>query len=149
MMTKINQNLLILSILFMLLTACGKPPVVAPSDLPLSIQKAEPGKATIIGKIISAYSNEPLMKAVWLAEVHRKGDQAIFVLNAVSSPGIYSDKNGTFVFTNVDPLEYVIVVGDPEGLNQVVNDDSGKPKVWNFSAGETIDIGELKVNLTK
>jgi hypothetical protein len=148
-MTKINQMLLILSILLLPFSACGKPPAAAtPNTLP-PIQKAEPGKATITGKIISAFSNQSLIKAVWLAEVHRQGDQAIYVLNAVSSPGIYSEKNGTFMFKNVDPHEYVIIVGDPEGLNQVVNDDSGKPKVWNFSAGETVDIGELKVNLTK
>jgi hypothetical protein len=149
MMTKVRQVFLILSILLLPITACGKQSTATiPNTLP-PIQKAEPGKATITGKIFSTTSNQFLVKAVWLAEVHRQGDQAIYVLNAVSSPGIYSDENGTFIFNNVDPHEYVIIIGDPEGQNQVVNDETGKPKVWNFTAGQIFDIGELKVTLTK
>jgi hypothetical protein len=41
------------------------------------------------------------------------------------------------------------VVGSPEGQNEVINDDSGKAKVWNIPADLIFDVGELKVTLTK
>ncbi len=71
------------------------------------------------------------------------------MLNATSSPGTYADENGVFVFANVTPQEYVIVIGDPEGQNEVINDSAGKPKVWNIPADQIYDVGELKVKLTE
>jgi hypothetical protein len=103
----------------------------------------------VTGKIISTISNKPIKTMVWLAEVHQQGDQGAYVLNAASSPGIYTDEKGIFVLANIDPREYVIVVGDPEGQNEAITDSSGKPKVWNITANLIYDTGELKVGLTK
>jgi hypothetical protein len=148
-MNKIKYLILVLFTLLLLVTACGKVSTTDTSKTPTTIQTPEAGKAVVTGKVISTNTNQPLKTQVWLAEVHRQGDQAVYVLNAVSSPGIYSDETGVFVLTNVTPQEYVIVVGSPEGQNEVINDNSGKPKVWNIPVDQIYDVGELKVALTK
>ena len=146
---KIKHLILVLSILFWSATACGKQSVVTKSSTPSPIQKPKAGKAMVTGKVISTYTTQPLETSVWLAEVHRQGDQAVYVLDAVSSPGIHTDENGTFVLANIAPQEYVILIGDPEGQNEVVVDSTGKAKVWNIPADQIFDTGELKVKLTK
>ncbi len=148
-MNKNKSLILVLFTLLLLVTACGKASATDTSIIPTTIQTPESGKAVVTGKVFSTTTNQPLTTQVWLAEVHRQGDQAVYVLNATSSPGIYSDKAGVFVLKNITPQEYVIVVGNPEGQNEVINDDSGKPKVWNIPADQIYDVGELKVTLTK
>jgi hypothetical protein len=151
----VNKHLiLVLGIILFLFTACGKQPASnSPTPFspatPTAIKQPEPGKAMVTGKIISTITNKPLETAVWLAEVHRQGDQGAYVLNAVTSPGIYADENGIFVLLNISPQEYVIVVGELEGQNEVIKDSSGKPKVWNIPADQIFDTGELRVGLTK
>jgi hypothetical protein len=148
MMLKIIHLIRVVCVLPFLITACGKQSETASTN-PTPIQKPEPGKAVVTGKVISITLKHPLNTSVWLAEVHRQGDQAVYVLDAVNSPGIYADKNGIFVLSNITPQEYVIVVGDPEGQNEVISDGTGKPKVWNIPANQIFDTGELKVKLTK
>jgi hypothetical protein len=148
-MNKIKYLMLVLSTLLLLVSACEKQSAPATLNTTTPIQKPESGKAMVTGKVFSTTSNQPLKTTVWLAEVHRQGDQAIYVLNAVSSPGIYSDDNGIFVLANITPGEYVIVVGNPEGQNEVIADESGVAKVWNIPADQIFDSGELKVKLAK
>ncbi len=148
-MNKNKSSILVVFTLLLLMTACGKASTTDTSRIPTTIQTPESGKAVVTGKVFSTTTNQPLKTQIWLAEVHRQGDQAVYVLNAVSSPGIYSDEKGIFVLTNITPQEYVIVVGNPEGQNEVINDDSGKPKVWNIPADQIYDVGELKVALNK
>jgi hypothetical protein len=148
-MNKNKYMILVLFTLLLLVTACGKASTTDTTKMSTPIQTPVSGKAVVTGKIFSTTLNKFLKTEVWLAEVHRQGDQAVYVLNAVSSPGIYSDETGVFVLTNITPQEYVIVVGNPEGQNEVVNDESGKSKVWKIPANQIINVGEIKVRLTQ
>ena len=133
-----------------MVTACLKQePLSTPTITSTPIQKPKSGKATVTGKVISTITNKPLHISVWLAEVHRQGDQAIYLLNSANSPSVFADDNGIFVLSNVPPMEYVIIIGNTEGLNVVIKDETGKPKVWNIPADKILDTGELKVALTK
>jgi len=148
-MKNIASVILFFCILSFSFSGCGPRPVTSNPGNPTPIQKPQSGKATVTGKVISTISNEPLAESVWLAAVTRQGDQGAYVLNATSSPSIYADENGVFVLANVDPREYVIIVGNPEGQNVVIPDSSGKPKVWDIKADQVFDTGELKVKLSK
>jgi hypothetical protein len=48
----------------------------------------------------------------------------------------------------VDPKEYVIVVGDPEGIYEVIPDDAGRARVWNTEADKVLDVGQLSVSMS-
>lgn len=105
-----------------------------------------PGKVSVIGKVISKKSNLPIDEIdVWLAKVIRQEEEAIYILDTVNSPSILTDPNGEFQILNVSPGEYVLVIGNPEIMYEIITDDTGKAKVWNFREGQVEDVGELIV----
>ena len=109
----------------------------------------EEQKATVTGFVFSTATNKPYPKAaVWLAEVYRQGGNGVYVLDHAFSPAVYADEQGYFTIANVDPKEYVIVVGDPEGTYVVIPDDSGRARVWQTDPGEILDVGQLNVSLS-
>lgn len=118
---------------------------VLPSPTPLFTP--EPGRATVIGRVISLSSQPVLQVPVWLAEVVRQGEEGVYVLDSRSSPGAYADDKGFFVIPNINPGEYVIIVGDPEGSYEIITEPSGRARVWNIPPNQIFDIGELKVTL--
>jgi hypothetical protein len=141
----------ILSFIFTLalITGCrgGKDKTSADEATP--IPEPDTAKATVTGKVFSTTLNQPYPKAaVWLAEVYRQGGDGAYVLDHAFSPAVWADDNGVFVIANVDPKEYVIVIGDPEGLYEVIPDDSGRARVWKTEAGKVLDVGQLSVALS-
>jgi hypothetical protein len=113
------------------------------------VPKPEAAKSTVTGKVFSTTVSQPYPKApVWLAEVYRQGGDGVYVLDHAFSPAVYADENGVFTISNVDPKDYVIVIGDPEGLYEVIPDDSGKARVWTLDAGKVLDVGQLSVSLS-
>ncbi len=116
-------------------------PIFSPTPLSQPI----PGKATVTGIILSL-SNQPIPQIpVWLAEVFRQGEGGIYVLDSTSSPGAYTDEKGIFVIHNVNPGEYVIVVGDPESWYEIIAEPSGKAKVWNIPPNQIVEVGKIQV----
>jgi hypothetical protein len=114
-----------------------------------SIPEPVAPKTTVTGNVFSTTLNQAYPKAaVWLAEVYREGDKGAYVLDHAFSPGVYADEHGVFVIADVDPKEYVIVVGDPEGAYVVIPDDTGRARVWAPESGKVLDVGRLNVNLS-
>jgi hypothetical protein len=117
---------------------------------PTSPSQPETGKATVTGQVLSIKTNTPMANTVVrLAGVHREGDQGAYLLDTAFSPGDITDEQGYFVFENIDPGEYVMVVGNVEAYNEyvIIPEPSGKPLVYNFEANKIEDVGELIVNL--
>jgi len=132
-----------------LLAGCGGAKDKTPVGQATAIPEPEAGKTTVTGKIMSTSLSQPYPKAaVWLAEVYREGGDGVYVLDHAFSPAAYADDNGVFVIANADAKEYVIVVGDPEGLYEVIPDEAGVARVWMTEAGKVLDVGELSVSLS-
>ena len=132
-----------------LITGCRGSKDKTPIGQATSIPAPATDKATVTGNVFTTALNQPYPKAaVWLAEVYRQGGDGAYVLDHAFSPAVYADDMGVFVIANVDPKEYVIVIGDPEGLYEVIPDESGRARVWNAEAGKILDVGQLTVSLT-
>ena len=148
-----NRKLLLIFsfVLFLaLLTGCrgSKDKLSKSGPTATPIPNPNTDKATVTGKIFSTSANKPYPKApVWLAEVYRSGDNGAYVLDHAFSPASFADDNGAFVISNVDPKEYVIVVGDPDNVYVVIPDDTGRARVWKTEAGKILDVGTLNVSL--
>jgi hypothetical protein len=141
----------ILSFIFTLalITGCRGGKDKTSADEATAIPKPEAAKATVTGKVFSTTLNKPYPKAaVWLAQVYRQGEDGAYVLDAAHSPAVYADGEGVFVIANVEPTEYVIVIGDPESAYEVIPDDSGRARVWKPQSGEVLDVGQLNVSLS-
>lgn len=134
------------------LTGCTSPT----ADIEYEVEKIElslpeAGKATVTGNVISSTTNEPLSDfIIRLAEVVRPPEEQggdIFILDQAFSPGTKTDSSGVFIFENIDPKEYVIVVGDIERTYEVVSGEDGLPMVWDAVSDEVTDFGEIRVAL--
>lgn len=151
MMKRLIQAIILCTSL--LVTGCQTVPNVVPNSVDTSkIEQAkltlEQGKTTVVGRVMSSKEQQSLNETqVWLAAVHRDGDQAAFVLDGARSPSTKTDKEGVFVISNVVASEYVLVVGDPYAKNVIVMEPSGDAKVWQPKANEVLNMGEVFVDL--
>jgi hypothetical protein len=113
----------------------------------------EPSSETGVlrGRIISALTTEPLGTTVVIfAEVTRQNGEAVMVLNTATSPTTISDVDGYFILTSVPPGEYVMVVGDPYEVHDIIEDPATQMARFYFSeAGKVTEIGEISVDIGK
>ncbi len=138
------NKIVLSSLLLFLLAACQK----GVSAQAPSVSPPESGKATVTGRILSLKTGKPLANTgMRLAEVVRQGGQGAFVLDTANSPGTSTDNNGYFVFKDIPPKEYVMVVGDVMATYVIVPDPSGKARVWNAPADQVTKVGDISVDL--
>lgn len=108
------------------------------------------GKVTVTGYAFSTILDQMLVEwPVFLAEVYRNPENdGAFVFDTASSPYTLTDAGGRFVFTNLEPGEYVIVVGSIEvNRYEIITEPNGQAKVINVSADDLLDLSTLRVEL--
>ncbi len=139
----------IILLMLISLVACSAPQPASTPVNAFTVPTPTSGEAVVFGRVLSSISGQPIYRVrVAFAEVLRNEDTAIFVDDAGLSPFAETDQDGRFVVPNLQPKEYVIVVGDPLGPNDVVRDPAtGLPRIWNIQAGQQIDTGDLRVNI--
>lgn len=111
-----------------------------------------PSKSAVVGQVNTTYSGQPtpmVRVSVRLAKVFWNEDKSdgAFVLEGSTSPGSYTDERGVFTITNIDPGDYVIVVGEVIGDNEIIAETTGKARIFSAKEGEIIDAGTLVVKL--
>ena len=149
---KILNSILIL-ILFLGISAC-KDTSTYQVDQP-EVNQPESGKSTVIGSVFSTTTDAPLSNVdIRLAEVVRVEDRpdvgnGLYVLDQAFSPGAVTDENGSFVVEDTEAKEYVIIIGDVERAYEVIVNESGKPKVWKAIPDQILNVGELRVGLSR
>jgi hypothetical protein len=104
----------------------------------------------LMGRLLSASNSAPLENtAIHLARVFWNQDhtEGVYVLEGARSPSYVTDREGFFAFTNVEPADYVIVVGDVYGHYAVISNPDGTAKIFSIEEGKILDIGQIRVNL--
>jgi len=107
------------------------------------------GAAAISGQVISNTNQEPIKQTVIaLAKVHRDPNdpsRAAFALDVANSPATFTDDNGSFRFTGIEPGEYVISVGDFYGTKDIVREPNGDARVYNLEPDKQADAEVVQV----
>jgi hypothetical protein len=67
------------------------------------------------------------------------------VLDTANSPSAITRTDGSFAFINIEPGDYVIIVGDVEGVHTIIAEPGGRATVYTAEQGETLDVGTLEV----
>jgi len=151
-----RRNLVIFYVLVAVLCAACKGTATAagtaaPSSATAVPGTPLPGKASVVGHASALDTGAPLANiVVRLAPVLHlspDGSNDTFVLDDANSPGTYANADGYFSFVNVDPKDYVIIVGDVNVHYAVATAAPDKAKVWQLSAGTITDVGEIRVIL--
>ena len=63
------------------------------------------------------------------------------------SPSVVTQADGTFIFRDVDPADYVMAVGELMGDHVMISESNGKARIFAAEKGKTLDVGTLKVDL--
>lgn len=140
----------VMVVMVLIFSACSQAQEQGTASIPQATPpaKPEPGNATVVGQIIEQKTGNPLGNViVRLADVYREGDGGAFLLNHYSSPGTRTDAQGFFVFPDLKPGEYVLVVGEGENINDydIIEDgDTEKAKVWSAPADQITDWGVIQ-----
>ena len=134
-----------LGLLTLVLASCSQTDM---GPEPTQLPGLEQGKAGVYGRIISERSGQPISGIlVRLAKVVRQGEDAAFVLEDAFSPGDQTDEGGYFIIVDVDPIEYVLVVGDVNNQYEIIAENSGMAKIWTTAADQILEVGEIRVDL--
>jgi hypothetical protein len=112
----------------------------------------EEGKTTVVGRAVSEETGEPLTDTeIWLAEVHESDDgtSKAFAINEARSPFDFTDESGVFVMSNIEPDEYVLMIGSPYFQHYVIREEGNidNARLWNLPPNEVYNIGEWYVTL--
>lgn len=126
----------------------------APTSLvsPLSLPNVSPlpHRAGLTGQLISVSRSAPLtnttvrLARVFWDEQHTDG---VYVLEGARSPSDVTDENGFFVFVDVHPGDYVMIVGDIYGDHVVISNPDGSARIFTLREGEVMELGQLRVTL--
>ncbi|WP_110516237.1 hypothetical protein [Herpetosiphon llansteffanensis] len=126
------------------------PTLMIAEDRDLSqVKDPESGRATVIGNVSNPTNNQPYSQVpVQLAEAYdnEKGETN-FVLNTAHSPITVADDQGDFVFENIPPHRYVIVVGDVFGNYKVLLGPDQVTMVIDAQSDKKLDLGAIKVDI--
>lgn len=125
-------------------------PAAAPAEPPTPTNKA--GTGAIVGRLLSKATGQPLNQAiVRLADVvcpstvKDKHKECISALDTAQSPGTFTDANGYFVFANLEPHDYVVMMSNMMNELTKLKDESG-PIIWTVTADKVLNIGEFKLD---
>ena len=114
--------------------------------------KLENGKSAIIGVVqTNASGNEERFPniGIRLAMVIWNEDKSDgkFILEGATSPGTFTEDDGSFALVNIDPGDYVLVVGDVFQDHVIISNPDGSAVVYTADEGEVTDIGVITVSL--
>lgn len=111
------------------------------------------GKSSLGGLLVDKTGLPLKHITIRLAEVYRENensDNGAYILDTAFSPGTITDESGFFFFENIEPIEYVIVVGDIENNNyEIISQENGRPRVWHAVEGQILDVGKLQIDYLK
>jgi hypothetical protein len=137
-----------LLIVLLMLAGCSQEAPATPAVPEAGIPTPETGKTVVVGQVVSNASDKPIKQTpVYLAQVYWDADHknAAFAVDIARSPGTFTDDNGFFQFLNVDPHEYVIVVGEVYGVNDIIRTSSGDARIHDAKGDAIFNAGVLKV----
>lgn len=127
------------------------PATVMPEEYATPVPpKLEPGKGAIIGTILKEDGTYPAKDVrVFLAPFfwNEEKTEGVFVLDPARATSVPISDQGAFQLFNIEPGNYVLVVGvTPEAAVAILG-DRGQARVIEVKPGEIVNIGEQHVNL--
>ena len=109
--------------------------------------KIVPGVTRVEGSLLNLKSSPLKQVAVHFAQVYRENGKAAFLYDAGSSPSVLTNKKGEFSFEELPAGEYVVIIGDPMTSYRILLDDKGESQVVIAQGGQTLDLGEMIIDL--
>jgi hypothetical protein len=118
------------------------------TEVPLVPPTPAPGKGIVIGVLLRDNLGLPLeamtKTRLYLGPVKTTTGGERFVSHSANvDPVTFTGEDGTFIFTDIEPGSYGLIVATPISSVLMRHHDSGEEVVFTVEAGETVDLGEL------
>lgn len=115
----------------------------------LTIPTPNSGMAVITGKLLGSGNDEaPFITSIYLSSASSAGTTGatpeVNYSEQTDPIAIQNMNTGQFVFSNVSPGQYALVIWTQNG-GVPLTDDSGKPIIVVTGSGETKDLGSIHV----
>ncbi len=114
----------------------------APTTTPLPTVTPAPDTGVVVGVIL--YNGEPVARyTLYLAEVIKdeQGQDSVAALKRISSPRTATNDQGQFVFLNVPPGKYGLVLDLVQSAYLLHDPKSNEQIILTVTANEEVDIG--------
>lgn len=108
---------------------------------------------TVTGKLLNSNNQsaaKPMAKApIYLGTILKSqtGTEGLVQLVKESAPKAVVDAQGNFVFTNVPPGRYGLMLDTPRGAILLNKPVTGESMVADVKGGQTFDFGELQYSI--
>lgn len=111
------------------------------------------GKSGLYGYLTDKDGKTIPDEVVKLASVVWSDDntQGSFIIDGANSPSTYSKEDGSFLFININPGEYVIVVRNVE-FNPIIipkSPTSNEAAIYTTIADELLNVGTIQIDNSK
>lgn len=131
-------------------------PLATPTETAAAVEVTPAaGKGALTGRLIDLATNAPLARqSLSLPSVicpsgvseEEKRDKCVFGVDEAFDPSTLTDDSGIFVFKDLTPGEYVMLVGNPATKYTILSNDEKLPLVWKAEADKVINVGDLVVD---
>ncbi len=115
-----------------------------PSSEKTPIPTPESEKSKICGTIVYEDQSPFDDDTIYLAPVY---EGTAIVLDTSSSPGAKTDENGFFCTSDIEPGDFVLVIGSPEVAYEIYSEDGTGAVVFTALSGKILDFGTVVTNL--
>lgn len=119
-----------------------------PPDAPVPTPSVD--RSSVTGHIVFKETGAPLINVpIVLAQIYRnEQNDGAFVYDSASSPYALTDVNGRFIFTDIEPGEFILVVGNIEvNRYELLTEPDGSSRILSLPSGEILDLDVIEVEL--
>ncbi len=121
----------------------------SPLSTPKETPESQPGTGTVVGVLLLKAGNESTPVAnqiLYLAEVikNEQGEDSFAAMDRTNSPKAITDNQGHFLFVNVPPGNYGLVLDTISNSYLLLQPGSEEAVLVSATADSTIDLGTLE-----
>lgn len=125
------------------------PVQAVPTSAPWTVPTPAPGKAVVSGQIVDRQTQLPPPETtMFLGSVDSLNTgQPIVSMDPGKSPFAGLTLDGHFVFAEVVPGEYGLVLHTPDLSFLIDNPKDGKSMILKLEAGQSLDLGKIELTM--
>ncbi|MDO9087405.1 MAG: hypothetical protein Q7U53_14445 [Anaerolineaceae bacterium] len=112
-----------------------------------AIQTPEPGKGNVGGKLLESTTKDPYEASLFLSKnltADYPGYPPVISFSYQSNPRAAQDDEGNFLFKNIEPDKYVIVLYRPTGQEFIKDQETGLPIMYEVIENQILNLGIIE-----